>query len=106
MANGMNGRILELLSEKGMTQKELAQMAGITESAVSHYIGGDRIPRGVTLMKLASALGTTTDDLLISNKPINKSEDMQLVKTLIARNAENMSNKERKELIDIIFGEE
>lgn len=106
MAKGINGRISQLLSEKNMTQRELAQIAGITESAVSHYISGDRVPRGVTLIKIANALGTTTDDLLIGDKQVNKSEDLELIKTLIARNAEDMSNKEKKELIEIIFGEE
>lgn len=106
MARNINCRISQLLLEKEMTQKELAQIAGITESAVSHYISGDRVPRGVTLMKIANALGTTTDDLLIADKKVSKSEDLELVKTLIARNAENMSNKEKKELIEIIFGEE
>ena len=57
-------------------------------------------------MKIANALGTTTDDLLIADKKVSKSEDLELVKTLIARNAEDMSNKEKKELIEIIFGEE
>ena len=106
MARNINCRISQLLLEKEMTQKELAQIAGITESAVSHYISGDRVPRGVTLMKIANALGTTTDDLLIADKKVSKSEDLELVKTLIARNAEDMSNKEKKELIEIIFGEE
>lgn len=106
MARNINCRISQLLLEKEMTQRELAQIAGITESAVSHYISGDRVPRGVTLMKIANALGTTTDDLLIADKKVSKSEDLELVKTLIARNAEDMSNKEKKELIEIIFGEE
>lgn len=107
MAKTVNEKILSLLKKKNMTQKELAKRAGITESAVSHYISGDRVPRGVTLVKIANALETTTDNLLLRNGPYNKSDDLELVKTIIARNAEKMSLKERKELISIILdGEE
>lgn len=64
MESNMANRISNLLTQKGMTQKELAQKSGITESAISHYIKGDRVPRGVNLVKIANALGTSTDFLL------------------------------------------
>lgn len=44
--------------------KELSLKTGITESSISHYVNGDRVPRGANLTKIADALGTTTDDLL------------------------------------------
>lgn len=40
-------RIKTLLKEEKMTQKQLAELSGVTESALSHYIKGDRIPSGV-----------------------------------------------------------
>ncbi len=40
-------RIKALLNEKKMTQRQLAELSGVTESAISHYIKGDRIPSGV-----------------------------------------------------------
>ncbi len=103
MASGISNKISELLSEKSMTQKELASAAGITESAVSHYIKGDRIPRGVNLMKIANALGTTTDYLLNSGTENNRESDLKVVKTLIARNASKMSKKEKMELLSILI---
>ena len=71
-----------------MTQKELAQATNITESAISHYLKGDRTPRGVNLIKIAEALGTTTDYLLEHDSLQDSANDMEVVKTLIARNAE------------------
>lgn len=49
-------RIKALLNEKKMTQRQLAELSGITESAISHYIKGDRIPSGVASVNIAYAL--------------------------------------------------
>lgn len=104
MERSITNRIVELLSEHDMTQKELAKAAGLTESAVSHYVKGDRVPRGANLIKIARALGTTTDYLL--NQDDNKSmeSDMKVVKTLIARNASKMTKEEKMELMGILLG--
>ena len=64
MARGIAERMAEIISDRKMTQKDLASLSGVTESAISHYLKGDRIPRGATLIKIAKALNTTTDYLL------------------------------------------
>ena len=46
-------RIKTLLKEEKMTQKQLAELSGVTESALSHYIKGDRIPSGVVSANIA-----------------------------------------------------
>ena len=106
MATSVTNRITELLQEKRMTQKQLAQASGITESAVSHYVKGDRVRRGVNLKKIANALGTTTDYLLSQDGVADKEDDLKVVKTLIARNAATMSNAEKMELLSILFNED
>ncbi len=57
-------RITELMSRYKMNQKELAVKAGVTESAMSYYVQGKRVPRSDVLTKMAKALNTTTDYLL------------------------------------------
>lgn len=104
MAKEVAKRIEEMLSLRKMTQKELSQAANITESAISHYIKGDRTPRGVNLIKIARALGTTTDYLLEQDSLQNDENDMEVVKTLIARNAEKMTKEQKLELVGILFG--
>jgi len=47
----------------GLTQSQLAKMAGVTESSISYYESGDRIPVVKTADKLAQALGCTLNDL-------------------------------------------
>ncbi len=57
-------RVSLLLSQKEISQKELASKAGVTESAMSYYVKGERIPRGEVLSRIAKALSTSTDYLL------------------------------------------
>ena len=102
MANKIGKRISELLTERGISQKDLSIKANITESAVSHYVKCDRIPRGVNLAKIATALDTTTDYLLGVGETTDKDEDIALAKTLIARNAGDLSETERLELISLL----
>ena len=104
MAREVAKKIEEVLSLRKMTQKELAQATNITESAISHYIQGDRTPRGVNLIKIARALGTTTDYLLEHDSLQDSANDMEVVKTLIARNAEKMTKEQKMELVGILFG--
>lgn len=106
MERSITNRIVELLSEHDMTQKELANAAGLTESAVSHYVKGDRVPRGANLIKIARALGTTTDYLLNQEDDKCMESDMKVVKTLIARNASKMSKEEKMELMGILLGDD
>lgn len=104
MAVSVANRIAELLSKRNMTQKELSQVAEITESAISHYVKGDRVPRGVNLIKISKALGVTTDYLLNSDEEDDKENELRIVKTLIARNSEKMTMEERMELMGILVG--
>lgn len=95
-------RISELLKERKMTQKQLAGRIGVTESALSHYIKGDRIPSGDTLANIACALNTTANYLLGKEDIL----DFSNVKRILARNKDEMTNQEKAELIDLLFGKD
>ena len=98
-------RLLELISEKELSQKELSISTGLTESTISRYVNGERIPRGSNLVKLAKALDTTVDDLLGTGKN-DKDEDIQNIKRLIARNSEQMTMEEKMSIINLVTHEE
>ena len=102
MAGSVKNRIPQLLAEMGMTKKELAMKAQMTEAAISHYVKGDRVPRGVNLIKIARALGTTTDDLLGHDQLSDNGDDFEVIKMLIARKAEVMTADEKMKLIRIL----
>lgn len=93
------------LKKKGMQQQTLAQRAGVTEAAVSHYIKGDRIPRASVMARIADALGTTSDFLMNGTEPDTKNE-VAHAKRLIARNVRQMTKEEKMEIMGILLGEE
>ena len=105
-------RISLLLTEKKLSQKELADKAGVTESAMSYYVKGERTPRGEILSRIANALNTSTDYLL-GNSPnnISKNENatlMYLQRNLGKLNDENLKKAESilKTVFDKIFDDE
>lgn len=49
-------RLKQLLTEKNMSQKALADAAGLTEVTISRYIAGTRQPSIENLKKIADAL--------------------------------------------------
>ena len=103
MARVITYRIKEMITKQGISQKQLSEMTGITESAISHYIKGDRVPRGANLVKIAKALGTTTDDLLSGDKEMDKESDLVFAKSLIARNASKMTQEEKMQFIQLLI---
>ena len=105
MARVLTYRIKEMLAEKNISQKKLSEMTGITESAISHYVKGDRVPRGANLIRIAKSLGTTADDLLSGDCEMNKEADLIFAKSLIARNAANMTMEEKREFLGLLMGE-
>ena len=61
----MIGRnIKRVLERQGKTQRELAEEIGVTVVTVNRYIHGDRVPKATMLVKIADALGVTTDQLI------------------------------------------
>ena len=65
-------RLIALMKQNRINQKELAQKAGVTESAMSYYVKGDRTPRSDVLTRIAKALETTTDYLLGTSESVSE----------------------------------
>lgn len=63
-------RIINLLEEQGMTQKELAEKSGTSTASISDWIGGKskREPKVKGFLAVAKALGVSTDYLLGANE--------------------------------------
>ena len=71
-------RIQDLLRENEMTQAELAEKIGMSESALSRYISGqtDKLS-AESIVAIAKAFGVTTDFLLcLSNIPFTTNYDI------------------------------
>ncbi len=99
-------RLRKLMNESSMKQTELAQRARITEAALSRYLNDGRIPRIDIVANLATVLDTTTDYLLGRTEKSDEDCDYCGIKRLVARGAHRMTNEEKLELVNIIFGKE
>ena len=69
-------RISELLDRSSYTQKELANMVGVTEASMSRYIKNEREPKAEVIANLATALNTTTDYLIYGKEGEESFEDV------------------------------
>lgn len=56
-------RVKELLSEKGMTSKHLAEEIGVSTVTMSYIVNGSQFPKPSLLKKIAEALGVGLRDL-------------------------------------------
>ena len=102
MENTFGGRILDLLNKQNMTQKELAERIGVTESVISRYISGDREPKPNMIANIATALHTTSDYLL----GLDEDYSYPKIFRIIARNSSKITKEERRQLLTALFGEE
>src|SRR3990167_7987358 len=59
-----SGAIQSVLAERGITQKQLADAVGKSSQAVTNWLKGKDFPRPASLLKLATTLGLTFDQLV------------------------------------------
>lgn len=64
-------RIVELREARGLSQKQLGTLAGVTAPAITMWETGKRFPRGKNLTSLARALGVAEAEIM-NDTPIEK----------------------------------
>ena len=75
MANyELSNRIYELRTQKGLSQKELGAILGVSNKAVSKWETGTAIPKTETLIKLAEVFEISTEELLNMALPLQNSQ--------------------------------
>ena len=62
-------RLKEVLKEKKVTGKQLADMVGVSQPAISEFVNNKSQPRPELLLKIAAALDIDLRELFISTKP-------------------------------------
>lgn len=60
----LGNRIYQLRKSKNLSQKELGEMVGVSNKAVSKWENGTAIPKTDTLVKLAQILGVSPQEML------------------------------------------
>lgn len=104
MENEFKTQLQKALSLAGMTQKQLADAAGITEAAVSHYLKGDRTPRAAVVSKMAEVLNCSIEFLL----GVERNDgimDFESIFKIVARNREQLSQNDKAKLIALLVKE-
>lgn len=66
-------RLKELLKEKKLTGKELAQALGMSDTGMSNIVKGQSLPRQEVLLKIAEVLNVDIKDLFHTTQP-NKAD--------------------------------
>lgn len=92
-------KVKELMNEKNISQRDLANAIKINESAMSRYISGERTPRIDILTKIARFFNVSIDELM--DDSFDDTEFKEL-RGLVARNASKLTNDEIKELLSIL----
>lgn len=70
---------------------------------MSRYISNDRTPKGPVIANIATALHTTSDYLLGTEEVGDFESEYYKIHRLIARNASQMTRKQRNELINALL---
>ena len=64
----LNSTVIQAaLAQRGITQKQLASTVGISSQAVTNWLKGKDFPRPASLLKLATTLGLTFDQLVLTS---------------------------------------
>lgn len=91
----IGAKLAALLGEQGMSQRGLADAAGLTPASVSRYVNGEREPRAPTAAALADALGVRPSDIIGAPDE----QELDTAVRLVARNADRLSKAQRTVLI-------
>ncbi|WP_312133707.1 helix-turn-helix transcriptional regulator [Empedobacter sp.] len=73
-------RLKEVLKEKGLTGKELAEKVNVTEATISNLAKGDSIPRKELLIQIAEVLDVDIKELFNSTKGPGEQETLYIFK--------------------------
>lgn len=95
-------KVTELMSQRGINQKQLASLSGISESSISRYLHSEQRPRMDIVVNIARALHVETEYLLDEDE---KSESAyNSIATAIARKGNELTSEEKNQLIALIIG--
>ncbi len=92
-------RLRELRSQKRLTAKALGIIAGVSEDSAEDQVyrweRSDKPPLGDTVARLAQALDTTTDYLLLGKKAVDATTEPDKLAEYIHRNVNTYRDRKR-----------
>lgn len=95
-------KVTNLMAERGINQKQLSQLSGITESSISRYLHSSQRPRMDIVVNIAKALHVETEYLLEDEERCDSAYNS--IATTIARKGNELTPEEKNQLIALIIG--
>lgn len=95
-------KVTELMKQRNITQKQLSQLSGITESSISRYLHSEQRPRMDIVVNVAKALHVETEYLLDDSE--RGESAYSSIATAIARKGNELTAEEKNQLIALIVG--
>lgn len=93
--------VLNLLQQKGWSQKDLAKASNINESSVSRYLKSDQEPRIDVLVNFAKALDVSLE-YLVGEEYANENSFTSIANA-IARHGKELTPEQQNKLISLII---
>lgn len=81
--------------ELGISNAEVARRAGLSERRYGNYVSGRREPDLATLVRIASVLATTPNDLLVSSISETTADELARQRAIAALTALKKDDLER-----------
>ena len=96
-------KVLDLMQARNLTQKELSQLSGISESSISRYLRSKKRPRLDIVVNVAKALNVSTSYLLDEDDKAVSAYTK--ISTAVARYGGQLTAEEKNRLIALILGQ-
>lgn len=97
-----NDKVLALMKQQGINQKQLSRLSGISESSISRYLHSEKRPRMDIVINIAKALHVETEYFLDDNDKSDAAYNS--IATAIARKGHELTSEEKNKLILLILG--
>jgi transcriptional regulator with XRE-family HTH domain len=88
-------RVRKLRLQRGLTQRQLAELAGCETLLISRYERGAGLPNLDTLVALAGALQVSTDELALGRKPSEGSGEIVIQNVVLLDRFRSLQNLPR-----------
>lgn len=96
-------RVKEVMLEKGINQKDLSFLSGVSESSLCRYLKGQVLPRMDIIINVSKGLGVSVDYL--QGKSIEKEGGDPYCETrnVVFRNKNQLTSMQKAEIINMLF---
>lgn len=106
-----SNRITELRKQRGLSQKELGDMLGVSNKAVSKWENGESLPKTATMIKMAELfnldanelIGFTTSDKENHSFAFDEISKLKSENAVLSSKLQAISRMRKKALIAVVF---